>query len=266
MVFNPETIARALMPKEILAEAGSSHLALFLADGVSDVAVFRDGKTIWTEAFQIEHSGNYLEEEIEFCLNRNWHERVFRKVTISTHTKIFTLVPDAFFDEGKLRELLRFHSGKVIAEANHIRVGELGLYLIDEKINSLESFERLWPNIHHFPLAALWLKYSFSKLQIGSDNLMAFHAFNTLYIAAYKQDELQLFNAYFAASPEDVLYYLSSVCMNLHIHMDSCHLGIIADSQTLAILDPYFMHVHELSPEQQAPSSSFHLFVQMLCA
>jgi hypothetical protein len=108
--FDLESAARALMPKDISVLASSSHLAMhitpsFVLVAVTDVA---SEKPIWIQEFALADDMG-IGPAFEFVSARNWFEQVFRKVTVSFETHVFTLIPEPFFDKARMAEVFQFN-------------------------------------------------------------------------------------------------------------------------------------------------------------
>ncbi len=243
--FVPETIARALMPKELLAQASSLHLCLHVHPTwvFATVAEAASVQVLWTESFHLEHTATEKwADVIQFLIERNWADKVFRKCTLTFDTPEFTLVPSAFFEREKEQALLEFHTGRTHQHVSSLSISELNADLIFDTDAAIRQLIPKFPNVRIFPTAYLFARYALLFSPRDESSIHAFHAPGQLLLCIYKNRQLQLLNHYTVQGEEDVLYFVSNAAMQLNIDMEHVALKLYAhesDKKTLALLKNY---------------------------
>ena len=222
-VFSPEIAARALVPKDLLGQASSLHFALhvhknFVAASLAEAA---GGDFHWSGDFPIEDAGGSFENALHFIRERNWSEKVFRKFTLSFDTTEFTLVPTAFFQKEKEKQLLEFNTGTVGGLIESMEIPELDavmIYSVDEHIRELTA---RFPNARIFPSAALFAKYAYAQSDRTEKEFHIYHTPGFMLLAVMQGKKLLLLNHYPVHTDEDILYYTSNAALRLDLDMEN---------------------------------------------
>lgn len=240
-----ENMARAMMPKDILAQASSMHLCIHMHTSwvCATVADAAGGQVAWTETFQVAATGtDSYDLSIAFVLEKNWGEKVFRKCTISFDTADFALVPSAFFQKENELTLLQFQTGKNHLHAASLSLNELAAELIFEVDKSLQTLTQKFPNARIFPSAYLLARYAYNQSAKENSALHILYHQPYLTLTIIKNKELLLLNNYQAQSAEDVLYYTANAAMQLGVDLENVQLKLYspaADLHLIALLKDY---------------------------
>jgi Protein of unknown function (DUF3822) len=240
-----ENMARAMMPREILAQASSMHLCMhihpmWVCATVADAA---GGQIVWTQAFQVTTpSADSFDLAIAFVSEKNWGDKVFRKCTISFDTGDFALVPSAFFQKQNELTLLQFQTGKQHLQAASLSLNELSAELIFEVDTPLQALTHKFPNARIFPSAFLLARFAHSQSAKEQNALHILFHQPYLTLAIVKNKELLLLNNYMAQSAEDVLYYTANAAMQLGVDLEHAQLKLYmpaANAELLELLKDY---------------------------
>ena len=241
-VFDLETAARALMPKEVFAQASNVHLALHVSNSyvlvcASDVA---SEKPIWNQSFTLTND-NGLSNGFSFITSRNWFDKVFRKVTLSFDSSLFTLIPEAFFDHNNMEEVLRFNHPTLQGETKQLEVREADSRMLFEWPASSETLLRMAPHIRVMRLAFLMARFAHHPQWNESDQINLLVSDGRMVITAKKQHRLQLLNSYDVSNETDVLFHLSNLAIRLSFDIE--HVPIVLmqgpESMSLEVLETY---------------------------
>lgn len=225
--FQPETLARALMPKDLLSRSTMLHLALHLNQVELEVAVFdKDHELpVWQQHFELGTATLPWQNAFSFLEDRNWKEGVFRKVTISFDTDAFTLVPHAFMISGKEHDLLEFNLQRSVIQAETISLDSLGASLLYDFPVALSVLTEWWPNARFYPTVALMLLQGTSLRNTGK--MMYAHATSaSILLSVFDGAEMKLANVYPRSSNDDVLYHIANACIRLGIDLASVSVRI----------------------------------------
>jgi len=212
--FDLELAAKALIPKDALNQASSLRLAMHIGEGVVEavVADVATGDFIWSEIFKPDFFDN-LQSQIDFILDRNWSERVFRKCTLSFDSRCFTLVPTPFFAESESHRLLSYNTGKNIQHLDHLYLPGADAYLIFEVPEEIKSLIKKFPNLRILPSVFLLALSAESTLQRRDQQIHMYVGKNYLLLCVHLSGKLQLLNYFDVQSENDIVYFLSNAVM-----------------------------------------------------
>lgn len=270
--FSPETAARAMMPKDLLGEASSLHLCLHMSPGYMQVALAEAAGSDfqWAEDFAPDQIKQTYADAVDFTAGRNWQEKVFRKCTLTFDTPAFTLVPNAFFDASKERELLEFQTGKKANSTVHLPLPEMDAVMVVEQDLHLRELIKQFPNVRIFPTAYLFVKHALLRVEREESVLHISLIGHQMLLCVVKNKKLLLLNHFEVQSDEDVLYHSSNAAMRLGIDFENAQLSLYVTPQadTLSsLLKGYNKHVkHVFTDEGKKVRASFPAHLHILCA
>lgn len=270
--FSPETAARAMMPKDLLGEASSLHLCLHLSPGYMQVALAEAAGSDfqWAEDFAPEQIKHTYSDTVDFTAGRNWAEKVFRKCTLTFDTASFALVPNAFFDATKERELLEFQTGKTSQSTAHLPLPEIDAVMVFEQDPQVRELIKQFPNVRIFPTAYLFVKHALLRAEREESTLHIGRIGHQMLLCVVKNKKLLLLNHFEVQSDEDVLYHASNAAMRLAIDFENAQLSLyeIAQTDSLAtLLKGYNKHMkHAFTDEGKKVRASFPAHLHILCA
>ncbi len=271
-VFNPETAARALMPKELLNEASSLHLCLHLSEGKMQVALAEaSGRDfLWAEDFFFESIRHTYADAVDFTVGRNWSEKVFRKCTLTYDTALFTLVPNAFFDIHKQNELLAFNTGKNASNPTHLHLSEPDAIMVFEQDANVRSLIKQFPNARIFPTAYLFVKHALLMAERDETTFHIARVGSSMLLAVVKNKKLLLLNHFGVENEEDVLYHASNTAIRLNVDFENIRIALyeMPQAETLvALLKSYNSQVKlAFGDEGKKVRASFPAHLHVLCA
>jgi Protein of unknown function (DUF3822) len=260
--FDPELTARALMPRDLVAQSATLLLALHIGPrtvvaGVSGGA----SEWAWQQSFVLASENSDWHAAVAFLRDRNWHDGVFRSVTISFDTDATTLVPKAFEAPDKLNELLAFHLQRPVDDVLRNDISVYDAVMICEWPAALAPLKQWWPNAIWFPVGVPLL-HLMHRLSHTSHALAAVVMSHHVYIAASGPNQLQVLNRYTADSDTDVLYHISNVCMRLGWSMTDTPVWLSGATPTCAeLLRTYCGAIQSLD----RPNDPFPLSAHRLC-
>jgi hypothetical protein len=240
--FDLETAARALMPKEIFAQASSSHLAMHVANayvlvGVTDVA---SEKPLWTQIFPVQDD-SMLASGFQFIEARNWFDRVFRKVTLSFESQYFTLIPEVFFDAAQMESVMRFNHPQFDGQVNQLELREADSRVLFEWPSAMEGLIRRAPHTRVMPLAFLMARFAHHPQWNEAQQINVLVSGSHLMITAMQNQRLLLLNSFEVSNETDVLYHLSNLAIRLEFDLEKVPIMVLkgADAMSLDVLDTY---------------------------
>lgn len=258
--IEPEILARTLMPRELLQRADALHLALHLNPHGVKVAVLEQ-ELVWSSVFDV---ANAQDDDygavLRFLSERNWYERVFRKVTITFDTPYYTLVPQGFAIEGKEQELLAFNLPGIHAPAATSHADEAGLQVIYKEEPALLALLRHWPNARFYPSVALFIR--FAKLYNSAPSAaLVYTSAGAVWLTVFKDGKLQLANHYTMQSADDVLYHLANSAMRLGIDLGTLPITLQGSGNLAAIAE----HMSDYCANLTIGEQHFPLLAHRLC-
>jgi Protein of unknown function (DUF3822) len=269
--FSPEISARALIPKELLGQASSLHFSLQLHPEFVEVVLSEaaGGEIHWSQIFNLETIKDDFANAVNFVNDRNWHEKVFRKCTISFDTSEFCVVPKAFFTPEKAEELLSFHTERKTNKVESVEIPEIDAVLIFGVPDWSSQVIATFPNAKFLPSAFLYLKYSKAISSASTDTINVFHSPSSVVLCVFREHKLSLLNAYKANNEEDVLYHTSNSAMRLGIDFENAMLNVFEFNKgesLVNLMKHYNKRVRHLFPTSAEDKNSFYSNLLVLCA
>jgi hypothetical protein len=240
--FDLESAARAIMPKDISVLASSSHLAMHITPALVLVAVtdVASQQPMWMQEFAFPDDIS-SEPAFEFVGQRNWFDQVFRKVTASFETNVFTIIPEPFFDKTNMADVLRFNFRQHISETHQLELREADSRLIYENPLGAASLFKRAPHARLLPLPFLMTRFALHPQWNESSQINLCISGNQLVMTAMKNGRFMLVNAYAIASETDVLYHLSNLAIQLEFDLQNVPILVLKakDVKTFEILKAY---------------------------
>jgi hypothetical protein len=269
--FNPEISARAIIPKDLLGQASSLHLAIhinseFVEASLSEAA---GGEFHWSGIFPLETDHKNIREALAFVSERNWGERVFRKCTVSFETPEVCLVPAAFFKEEKASELLSFQCEMSSPAAEFIEFPELDAVMIYGLPAWSADICRKFPNARFFPLAALALRHAQSFAGSGPDVLGIYACAHQLSLIVFRNRKVHLINHFHVEGDEDILYHATNAAMRLGIDFENAHIHVASTSGSESLcnlLKHYNRRTTRMFTGETSDQISYLSILHSLCA
>lgn len=260
--FHPETMARALMPKELLSRANALHLAVHLSASELEVAVFDKDQeaALWHQRFELGAGTLPWQNALSFLEDRNWKDAVFRKVTISFDTDAFTLVPQAFMISGKEHDLLEFNLQRTVIQAESIALDSLGANILYDFPVTLSVLTEWWPNARFYPTVALMLQQG-AKQRQTQKTVYAHVTATSILLSVFDGHDMKLANVYPRSSNDDVLYHLANACIRLGLDLATVSVRIEGSEAT----DDLLQLVSTYSTNVQLNTLQFPVAAHPLC-
>src|SRR5690554_1002094 len=204
------------LPENInLAHSESYDLSIRLTpDGFSFYIFSADDPSV----FHYQETGmgskfSYTENIKRLIFDLGFFSQPFNCTKVTVVSPGYTLVPTAFFDKKRTRELLQynFHAmdGRVLDNA--VSPGGYHIvYQMDEEVHSFLS-RNLWnPSFQHHAATLLPLFSNHASDRNDQSYFIDFHD-GYVSVACFKQKELLSFNMFPATHPRDTLYYITNV-------------------------------------------------------
>ncbi len=258
--YDIELAVKSRIPKELLNEASSLHLAMHVSSDavqatLADVAI---GMERWSCSFYLERKSD-LKESVRLIEDRNWSERVFRKCTLTFNCKNFTLVPAAFYNETMMGDLLRFNTTETQEFIEQLYLPMAEAHIVYGIPEALVALSARFPNIRIMP-SVYPLTLSVER-EVTRKNIYitVFIECDYMALIVFKEGQLQLLNYFEIAGHEDVLYYITSVFMRLKLDQESAQISLMDDGRhtqlhkTLAV---YYPDIHYVSDHLSANRST----------
>ncbi len=157
----------------------------------------------------------------------------YQKVSVGLHAAPFTLIPEKFFDAGKLDKYLSFNvpfdgSGRIhydlIESQSAYLVCGIDYYL-------LESLDSHFPRYNLAHAATFWLNGLF-KYRHNTSPLSGLYAnFQKHYldIAVFQNGKLSLLNTYYYEAGNDILYYILNAARQTKLDIKSQPVVFLGD-------------------------------------
>lgn len=198
----------------------------------------------------------------------------YLKTYINFNSKNFTLVPSAFFDELKAREILEFNCGTVgndLVLVDDINSDIKLIYSIEEGLKS--TIDKLFPNHHLKHTSTVLSRLLLQSEELKNENILMFIDHHAVYIIAKKDHKLLLCNQYLANSDEDILYYLLFVLEQFQFNPLDVKISIAGNIEVehslIKTLKKYirqirFVHGSKLIKRQEINTLPHHYFYTIL--
>lgn len=177
---------------------------------------------------------SYLDHIKKVIFDLGFFSQVFNKTTVTTVSAQYTLVPDAFFDRKKAKELFRFnfHNPQGVVLSETTSTGSLHvLFNIQEEMHAF-LLRNLWnPVFHHHITPLLQL---FEKDQKAWDTPSCFVDFhdNCATIICFAGDKLLSANTVPCLNPHDTTYYIASLWEKLQFSQTTHRLCLSGEVDT----------------------------------
>ncbi len=263
-VFNPELAAKMKMPKELLDEASSLHFALHIGDRFVEASLFEaaTSKCRWHVV-----SDEFLGDPVEFIYQRNWHDQLFRKCTVSFDTAHYAIVPNAYFDEKQMGAYLQLQHGLAVTNAHYTEIPELDAMCCYESPDWLSRLMGFIPNARVIPTSALLARYAAVSATIDESTCVCWVTDRQVTMACLRRRKLQLLASNEVSSEEDVMYHVANAAMRLGFDLEQGAFELIIGkgmSELLPLMSNYVSQVkHAESPEG---IGSYMPQIHVLCA
>ncbi len=266
-VFNPEMAARMKMPKELLDEASSLHLAMHLSEQSVEAALF-DAATSqckWHVFVDI----TALSDPAQFVYERNWNEQVFRKCSVSFDCDRFALIPKAYFDENLCAEYIRLQHGSISSDTTYLELSEIDAVLCFALPSWHQRVVSMMPNARLIPSAALLMRYARMHAPREGSAFITWVCAQSMTLACMKEKNPVLLASNAVSSEEDVLYYLSNAAMQLDVDLENVSLNLLVSAPGMEVkplLERYIVNIISLSSSVSCPEGSFMPQLHAICA
>jgi hypothetical protein len=240
--FDLESAARAIMPKEILTLATSSHLALHIAPSyvqaqVSDAAT---EKRLWHQTFALNHP-EQLDQGFAFVQARNWLDKVFRRVTLSFESPYFTLVPEPLYAADHMDDLLRFNFPSFAGQARQLELRESDSRVVFEWPTAANELLKNAPHLQLMPLAFLMARFAHHPQWNESTQINLLVGSTRLFVTATRNFRLLFLNSFDVSNEMDVLYHLSNLAIRLELDLERVPVMVMhqTGSMSVNVLETY---------------------------
>lgn len=171
------------------------------------------------------------------------------------HSNVFSLVPGLLFQNGKEEQYLKF-VGHIKGEPYYFScaLDSNNLQLVSCLPQSIKkSLEARFSEVSFFHGACSFLSYLFKERfnLIGQEILINFIG-NYFYLAAFKDQELSLFNMFEMGEKEDLLKYIFIAMEQLKFNQNHARISVFSLQKDAGMskewLEEYFHHVRIIKP------------------
>ncbi|GAB2494532.1 DUF3822 family protein [Algoriphagus taiwanensis] len=171
------------------------------------------------------------------------------------HSNVFSLVPGLLFQNGKEEQYLNF-VGDIKGEQHYFScaLDSNNLQLVSCLPQSIKkSLEARFSEVSFFHGACSFLSYLFKERfnLIGQEILINFIG-NYFYLAAFKDQELSLFNRFEVEEKEDLLKYIFIAMEQLKFDKNHARISFFSlqeeEGMSKEWLEEYFHHVRIIKP------------------
>lgn len=264
-VFNPELAARMKMPKELLDQASGLHFVMHFSERFVEAALFEASGTrcLWHVNTELP-----IGNAVDFVYQRNWHEQVFRKCTVSFDTLIYTAVPLAYYDSEQNSSYLKLQHGSLNASTSSIELAELDAVVCFEIPAWQGRLMSFIPNARIMPVAALLARYMRSIAPRQGQAIGLWVNENNMTLCCLNDRNLTLLMSNAVTAEEDVLYHLSNAAMRLELDLEHTNLELIHGNGFRALkstLDKYIRKVNTPAVDKIVNEGSFMPQMHILC-
>lgn len=276
-VFDPESLAKMMMPSSLLNEASSLYFSLHLGHtGVQALVIDPESASVrWQHQFTIQQEHlNDFEDVAQFVAQRNWHTAAFRRTTISFDGSNFTLAPEGFVVEGHEKELLLTDNSTDKAfEITVDRIEDANAKLITKLPGVLNTLMLKFPGARMYPSAALFARYTLGQRKNTGNEFHVYTEPNFMLMIAFQKGEMKVVNHYGAQGNEDVLYHIANAAIRLGADLEQATVtlyGSAASTGLKELLNTYTQKVVVWNAPPPIRMEESHLFfstiVHLLCA
>ncbi|MFM7105977.1 MAG: DUF3822 family protein [Flavobacteriales bacterium] len=253
--FNPETLAAALMPKQIQLDSASLSLLLYIRHNRVQVSVFDPAKqgVVWGGVFETDPLQSEWESVLEFIEARNWHRTIFGTSAVVFDNERGILTPRGLWTESLAHSVYKLECGMDLVRPNSVQIPEWDVVYTSENPQWIDTIRNLFPNALFIPLDAMLLKYA----RIKADKETAALTYSTgesFRIILVREGRLLLNNQYSGTSPIDFLYYLRVAAAACSVELDSLRVFFHSEK------DFSFSEIGYYLPQEESWNSSGELF------
>jgi hypothetical protein len=263
-VFNPELAARMKMPKELLDEASSLHFALHIGDRYVEAALY-DAASSTCRWHVI--SEEFIGDPVEFIYQRNWHDQLFRKCTVSFDTLVYAIVPTPYFEEKQIAAYLQLQHGVLSNQPQHIELAELDAVCCFESPEWSARLMGFIPNARILPSAAVLARYAAIAATGDGASCVCWVTERQLTMVCLRQRKLHLLASNEVSSEEDVMYHFSNAAMRLGFDLEHLSLDLLIGrgmTELTELLSKYVRQVNTLEAADEI--GSYMPQIHVLCA
>lgn len=180
------------------------------------------------------------------------------KAKIFVHNEHFSLVPGLLFDPNSKNQYLNFATN-LLRESETITFSDSldsnNIHVIGAIDKALYlTFSRAIPEIHISHGSIIFLSYLLGiKQEFIDQEIFIDIKPGYMYLAAFAENDLKLFNRFELTSEEELLKYIFIVFHQINFARDYCKVNIFGNlsnfNSTKENLQNYFRHVIEASPK-----------------
>jgi hypothetical protein len=263
-VFNPELAAKMKMPKELLDEASSLHFVLHIGDGFVEAALFEasSGRCRWHII-----SNEFLGDPVEFVYQRNWHDHIFRKCTVSFDTEHYAVVPSAYFDEKQITAYLQLQHNLPVRNALFSEMTDLDAICCFDAPDWMPRLMSFIPNARIIPAAALLARYAAISANAEGFSIACWATNRQISMACLRQRKLQLLATHEVSAEEDAMYHIANASMRLGFELEQVQFELLVGqgmSELKPLLSKYVRQINENTSSDN--QGSFMPQLHVLCA
>ncbi|WP_026952887.1 DUF3822 family protein [Algoriphagus mannitolivorans] len=192
---------------------------------------------------------------LDFLLNSDQLLKQDVPIKVYLHHPIFTLVPGMLFQQEKAAEYLKF-SGEPSGKYHYFHCGldSNNLNLVSSiSEHQKKSLDARFPEVSFYHGACSFLSYLFKERfnLIGQEILV--HYFEShIYIAAFTDQELSMFNIFEIGGNDDVVKYVSITMEQLQFDRKYARVSVFGASENSGITQEwgsnYFHHFRLIKP------------------
>jgi hypothetical protein len=263
-VFNPELAAKMKMPKELLDEASSLHFVVHIGDCFVEASLFEasSSKCRWHVM-----SDEFLGDPVEFIYQRNWHDQLFRKCTVSFDTTLYAAVPAAYFDETQTAAYLKLQHGLSVTSPHAIEMPELDAVCCYDSPDWFSRLMSFIPNARIFPAASLLARYAAFSSPSDGTACVCWVTDKQLTMACLRQRKLQLLASNEVNSEEDVVYHVANAAMRLGFELEQVVFDLIVGRSMTELMPLLSKYIREVKLAESTDGiGSFMPQIHVLCA
>ncbi|MDR0421988.1 MAG: DUF3822 family protein [Proteiniphilum sp.] len=206
-MFLPENIDLAYSERYNLSIRLSPNGFSFCIHSPEDPSVFHFQETGLGSVF------SYTDSIKKLIFDHGFFSHTFNRLTVTVVSSLYTLVPDAYFERGRIEEIFRFNfhdtEGFVLTDAVSDR-GFRILFNVDEEVYSFLS-RNLWNPVfrHHSSL----LTHLFGTYGGDERGRCCFADFHDGYVTTvcFSGERLLSVNTFQATDPHEATYFIASV-------------------------------------------------------
>jgi len=252
------------MPKELLDEASSMHLVLHISDRFVEAALFEaaSSQCRWHVI-----SDEFLGDPVEFIYQRNWHDHLFRKCTVSFDAALYSIVPAAYFDEKQITSYLQLQHQVSVSHAQFTEITELDAVCCYETPDWMPRLVGFIPNARVIPAAALVARYAAISAPAEGSSIACWVTDRQLTMACLRQRKLKLLATNEVSAEEDAMYHIANAAMRLGFELEQLQFDLIVGNgmrELASLLSKYVRRMNDHSSSDAI--GSYFPQLHVLCA